>query len=336
MRLTFLHQPSRSGRLSALTVAALAVATALLLTGCGSTQSAGSTTTTKAKPATARGVSVAQLTNLSSSLGHAIFWAGAAKGNTYELSRTTDGRVYIRYLPAGVKVGDAKPSYLAVGTYPQPNAYAVLKATAKREGVKMTTLSGGGLAFVDKTHPTSVYLAYPGSAYQIEVYDPSPARALDLVVSGRIVPLGIATAGHSGARTASLVQLKTLAKQLGHPIYSAGTVANNTYELTQTSDGRVYIRYLPAGVNVGNRRPDYLTVGTYPQAGAITALRASAAKNHAQTVQIPGGGFASVDKTHPTSVYLAYPGEDVQIEVYDPSASLAQRLVSTGRIAPVG
>jgi hypothetical protein len=335
MRLTLRDHLDRSGRLSVSIGAALAAASALLLTGCGGTKGAASTTT-KTKPATAQGVSVRQLTNLSSTLGHSIFWAGAVKGNTYELSRTKDGRVYIRYLPAGVKIGSAKPSYLAVGTYPQANAYAVLKATAKSQGVKMRTLSGGGLAFVDKTHATSVYVAYPGLAYQIEVYDPSASRALNLVVSGRIVPLGIATAGHSGARTASLAELKALARKLGHPIYSAGTEANKRYEVTQTTDGRVYIRYLPQGVGVGNRRPDYLTVGTYPQVGAITALRASAAKSHDATVNVAGGGFASVNKAHPTSVYLAYPGEDVQVEVYDPSASLARQLVSEGRIAPVG
>ena len=336
MRMSLRDQQGHSGRSFALTLSALAAVTALLVTGCGGEKAVQPTTTTEAKPAPAQGVSVRELTSLSSSLGQPIFWAGPVKGNTYELSRTKDGRVYIRYLPRGAKVGSAKPSYLAIGTYPQANAYAVLKATAKSQGVGLKTLSGGGLAFVDKTHATSVYLAYPGSAYQIEVYDPSAARALNLVLSGKVVPLGIATAGHSGTRTASLAQLKTLAEQLGHPIYSAGPVAGKTYELTQTTDGRVYIRYLPKGAKVGNKRPDYLTIGTYPQAGAMAALKASAAKSNAQTVKVPGGGFASIDKTHPTSVYLAYPGEDVQIEVYDPSASIPKQLVSKGRIVRVG
>jgi hypothetical protein len=38
-------------------------------------------------------------------------------------------------------------------------------------------------------HPTSVYLAWPGSRYEVEVFDPSPKHALDLVLSGAIVPI---------------------------------------------------------------------------------------------------------------------------------------------------
>ena len=218
---------------------------------------------------------------------------------------------------------------------PRRNAFATLKSTAKKQGVPTTKLRGGGLAFTDKTHPTSVYLAYPGSDYQIEVYDPSPARARRLVVSGRVVPLGIATAGHAGAKAASAAQIKALASQVGHPIYWAGTEANSTKELTQTSDGRIYIRYLPAGVKVGDQRPDYLTVGTYPQADAMATLEKSAAKTHAETIKLSGGGLASIDKNKPTSVYVAYPDLDLQIEVYDPSPSRARELVTAGRIAPV-
>src|SRR5262245_37462302 len=39
--------------------------------------------------------------------------------------------------------------------------------------------------------------------------------------------------------------LSTLANALGHPIYWAGKQPGMQYELTQTPDGRVYVRYLP-------------------------------------------------------------------------------------------
>src|SRR4051794_30381310 len=218
---------------SRLRVAGIAIAVTLCLTACGSTKKPEVTR------APAVGISVQRLTSLSGSLGHPVYWAGAVRGSTYELSRTKDGRIYIRYLQRGAKIGDPKPNYLAVGTYPQANALASLKATAKKQGVPTTKLRGGGLAFTDKTHPTSVYLAYPGSDYQIEVYDPSPARARRLVVSGRVVPLGIATAGHAGAHAESAAGIKALATQVGHPIYWAGTQATSTNEVTQTSDGRI-------------------------------------------------------------------------------------------------
>ena len=49
---------------------------------------------------------VAELEAVAKSLGHPVYWAGPRKGVTYELTRTTDGKVYIRYLPRGTHVGD--------------------------------------------------------------------------------------------------------------------------------------------------------------------------------------------------------------------------------------
>ncbi len=285
--------------------------------------------------APAQAVSMRQLDALASSVGHPVYWAGPQPRDTYELTKTSDGRIYVRYLPPGAKIGDPAAKYLAIGTYPQRNAFATLKATATKQGVTLIRLRGGGLSFQDKNHSTSVYLAYPGSDYQIEVYDPSPARARALVTSGQISAVGAPPRGGAVSRPASVEQLKALAVSAGHPIYWAGTSAKDTYEVTKTRDGRVYIRYLPAGVPVGNRRPDYLTVGTYPLANAFALLKATAKKNNVQLIKLPGGGLAFVDKNHPTSVYLAYPSSNLEIEVYDPSSGRARQLVTSGQIAPV-
>jgi hypothetical protein len=43
---------------------------------------------------------------------------------------------------------------------------------------------------VDKTYTKSVHVAYPGVAYQVEVYDPSPATARTVAVSGDVRPVG--------------------------------------------------------------------------------------------------------------------------------------------------
>ena len=37
----------------------------------------------------------------------------------------------------------------------------------------------------------------------------------------------------------------------------------------------------------------------------------------------------------PNSVYLAYPGENVQVEVYDPRPQRARRLAREGRVRPI-
>ena len=43
---------------------------------------------------------------------------------------------------------------------------------------------------VDKSYPKSIHLAYPGSDYQVEVFDPSAAAARALVSSGQVEPIG--------------------------------------------------------------------------------------------------------------------------------------------------
>jgi hypothetical protein len=53
------------------------------------------------------------------------------------------------------------------------------------------------------------------------------------------------------------------------------------------------------------------------------------------TRRIPDGGIAAYAKKSATNVYVAYPGVNVQIEVYDPSARLTPNLVASGQIVPV-
>jgi len=284
----------------------------------------------RATRAPAAGVSLRQLNAVASAIPHPVYWAGAQAATTYELTRTKDGRVYIRYLPPGTKVGTPRGDYLTVGTYPQANALETLKATAKKQGVSTIKLSGGGLAFQDAQRPTSVYAAYPSSDYQIEVFQPSATQALKLVKAGKVAPLV-----KPASAAASVAQLTTLATRLGHPIYWAGARAKGTYELTRTNNGRVFIRYLPAGAHVGDSNPDYVTVGTYPQANALAALKATAAQTKARTFKVAGGGTAYVDTAHPTSTYIAYPGQDLQVELYAPDATQGQKLIAQGKIAPV-
>lgn len=139
-----------------------------------------------AKPAAA---SVADIKALAGSLGHPVYWAGPKVGYTYELSRTSGGQVYIRYLPPGVKVG-ARQGYLAVATYPFPGAFKAIQGLTKQKNVQRIKLPGGGLAIVYATYPKSIHLAFPGSDYQVEVFDPSAARVRQVVSAGRIKPIG--------------------------------------------------------------------------------------------------------------------------------------------------
>ena len=113
---------------------------------------------------------------------------GSESNVTYELTQTPDGRIYVRYLPQGVKVG-SRQRYLTVATYPLKNAYATTLSGAGQKTSVKVSVGGGGVAYYGKQIPNSVYVAYPGSNYQIEVYDPSQGRARSLVTGGHVVPV---------------------------------------------------------------------------------------------------------------------------------------------------
>jgi hypothetical protein len=199
-------------------------------------------------------------------------------------------------------------------------------------------LAHHGLAVLDNAYPQSGHLAYPGVDYQVEVYDPTPRRALQLVSAGKVDFFGKLTPAPSAASKAaalSLSGLRSFAHKVGHPIYWAGAKRGYTYEVTQTANGDVYVRYLPSGVKAGAPKP-YLTVVTYPFPNALGALR-QAAKGYTSGVSnLPGGGLAVVDSSYPKSVHIAFAQSSYQIEVFDPRPSIARSVATSGSIAPVG
>jgi hypothetical protein len=190
-----LHSPRvRLGAVIALAVAAGLIAWLVIDSGGSSSKPkpAASKPTTKAKPSATFthigpvNLSADGLKTLSGNFDETVYWAGPKPGYQYELTRTTDGKVYVRYLPRGVKAGDKRSNFLIVATYPFANALGALKGVAKGKG---TTLPGGGYALPDASYAKSVHLAFPGAAYQIEVYDPSPRRALQVAMSGNVEPV---------------------------------------------------------------------------------------------------------------------------------------------------
>lgn len=144
----------------------------------------------------------------------------------------------------------------------------------------------------------------------------------------------------TGVRTepfkADEAALRTIAGSVGHPVYWAPAEKPVTYEITQTPDGRLYIRYLPADTQLGDPRPNFLTVGTYPQSDAFKTVQTGAKKAGAVSKELPGGGLTVSQKDRPTSVFFAYPESTVLVEVYDPTAGRAEALVTSGSIRPIG
>jgi hypothetical protein len=143
---------------------------------------------------------------------------------------------------------------------------------------------------------------------------------------GTVTPVG------PMALTASA--LKALPGNLNQVIYWVGPVAGHNYELTRTTANDVFVRYLPTGVKVGTHQGEYLVVATYPDNGALAALKAS---NDGPPLAVAGakGAVARVERGKPTNVHVAFPHVDYQLEIYSPSAKKALRLATSGALTPV-
>jgi hypothetical protein len=131
-------------------------------------------------------------------------------------------------------------------------------------------------------------------------------------------------------------ELREKASEQEGPVYWAGEQAGSQIEFSQPEEGRTYVRYLTGGAEAGDPNPEFLTIGTYEFKDATKALKEQAKKPNGVLASAPGGGVVYFNTGHPQSVYLAYPGEEVQIEVYDPNPKRSLGLVSSGLIVPVG
>jgi hypothetical protein len=161
-----------------------------------------------------------------------------------------------------------------------------------------------------------------------------------VIVVGLVVWL-IQDGGDSeeSASGAQIVSADTLQKAVAGgatPVYWAGEQQGTELELSQERGDRTYVRYLTGGADAGDRRPNFLTVGTYAQSHPVATLRQQGDKPGAVLSRAPGNATVYFNRTDAGSVYLAYPGIPVEIEVYDPNFKRALQLVNSGQIVAVG
>lgn len=122
----------------------------------------------------------------------------------------------------------------------------------------------------------------------------------------------------------------------GTTVYWLGERPNAKYELTESDSGRVYIRYLTGDAEAGDVRADFITVATYPSDNGIAELRRAARQQEgAELGRTDDGALLLIDPNSPNNAHLAYPDENVQVEVYSPLPGQALRLASRGAVQPV-
>ncbi len=151
------------------------------------------------------------------------------------------------------------------------------------------------------------------------------------------VPAGPTSSGPNtfGPVAVSADGLATLAKAVPDPIYWAGPRDTPLVELTRAVNGNVYVRYLPKGVEAGGKGL-LLTVATYPFKDAFNSAKKTMAQSGTVAVPVGGGALAFHAAKADNSVYVAIPGENMQIEVFSPTAGEAARIVSAGEIVRAG
>ncbi len=166
-------------------LASTAVGAAFLLAGAD----------TERPPGTPTETSVAELRALAKQADAPIYWAGTAPGTRFEVTETRGGKVFVRYLPPNVKVADRRPAFLTVATYPYQRAYAATDESSRQKGMARALAPAGGLAVWSEQRPSSVYVAYPGSDFLVEVFSPKDSEARRLVLSGEVGPVDREPAG---------------------------------------------------------------------------------------------------------------------------------------------
>jgi hypothetical protein len=165
-------------------VVVIAVAIWLIARGGGNNSSSS------AEVRSPEAVTAAELGEFAGESETPIYWAGEQPGATLELSTSEGGRTYVRYLTGGAEPGDPRAQFLTVGSYQFADPVAALEALAKEPGGVQRTVPGGGIAYFNRERPQNVYLAYPDQEVEIEVFDPEPVRAKELVTTGQIVAVG--------------------------------------------------------------------------------------------------------------------------------------------------
>jgi hypothetical protein len=136
-----------------------------------------------------------------------------------------------------------------------------------------------------------------------------------------------------GAKILTQQQLETTVAALGYPVYWLGPRDGVEYEYTHRNDGRVYVRYVKPGTPAGSHSL-FLTVGTYPMADAYDVVKKISQLPDATKIPVKGGVGAQSSKK-PDSVYVAFRGKDLEIEVYAPGANAAVQEVESGDLEPI-
>lgn len=133
----------------------------------------------------------------------------------------------------------------------------------------------------------------------------------------------------SGKIALTQSELIDLALKINQPIYWVGPGAEVNYTLTLAENEQAYVKYLPQGVLPGEGETALRIVATYLRQDAYSVTQAAANNPGAVSLTNSQGGAIYYNSATPNNVYLAYPGQNFQIEIFDPVPGAALEFALT-------
>ncbi len=172
-------------------IVAFAVAVAVIAWVATRDNSGDSSSEPAPPPPPPRIVTSAELVEAEEEIGQPIYWAGQMEGDEMVLEQLAEGGgVQILYVPEGTAAGEASAGSLTIGSYPVEDPAAALEANAEAPGQITREGPEGRTLVTSEEGPTSVYFASSDNSVEVEVYDPSPQKAMSLALSGKVQPAG--------------------------------------------------------------------------------------------------------------------------------------------------
>ena len=132
----------------------------------------------------------------------------------------------------------------------------------------------------------------------------------------------------SGGVCLSEKELRKLVSEQKITAYWAGPISNATYSINTSNAGQVFVRYVLKGQNCDSETKEFRVIATYAVVGAYDTTRVAGGQSNGVSLANADGSVVYFNKDVPTNVYLAYPGIDYQIEIYDPNPKDAVTLAT--------
>ena len=133
----------------------------------------------------------------------------------------------------------------------------------------------------------------------------------------------------SGGVCLSEKELRTLISENGIVAYWTGPVQGATYSINTVTPGQVFVRYILEGMECGSTESKFRVIATYAEVDAFNSTQQAGNQAEGVSLANPDGSVVYFNKNAPSNVYLAYPGIDYQIEIYDPDPKTAVTLATT-------